>query len=81
VALEFLYDENNEEYCFEEVLARSRKILEVTYPKPNGATMTMPLKGGKYYKNLDIHDSNFYFRFTAKTSTVPDHDYAYKSCN
>lgn len=32
IALEFLCDENGDEYCLEEVLARSRKILDKAYP-------------------------------------------------
>ena len=51
VATEFLYDENGEEYCLEEILARARGILEITYPRPDSrnmfarSTMSIPLKG------------------------------------
>lgn len=34
VAIQFLHDEHGEEYCLEEVLARSRHILNKSYPRP-----------------------------------------------
>lgn len=45
IALDFLHDENGEEYCLEEVLARSRKILDLVYPleKPKTQTSTISL--------------------------------------
>ena len=34
IALDFMNDGHGEEYCLEEVLARSRKILDLSYPHP-----------------------------------------------
>lgn len=40
IALDFLNDENGDEYCMEEVLARSRKILDLAFPLENPKTQT-----------------------------------------
>ncbi|CAN6627835.1 spindle assembly checkpoint component Mad3p [Trichomonascus vanleenenianus] len=47
VALEFLYDENGEDYCIEEVLARARRTADAFSRKPESPKshmMTVPLK-------------------------------------
>lgn len=50
VAIQFLVDENGDEYCLEEVLARSRRLLDKSYPRPFSQSQDInvysePLKG------------------------------------
>jgi checkpoint serine/threonine-protein kinase len=50
VAIQFLEDANGDEYCLEEVLARSRRVLNKSYPRPFSQSQDIhvysePLKG------------------------------------